>query len=288
MAFGPRVATHLRWRLRRARLAYRSRLFTAAARWRRVVRTRDHHGNIFFVSTRDPAIGRSVFVNGSFDADKTAAILDLLASCGITVTRVLDIGANIGTTAIEMLTRLPAATAECFEPEPFNHRLLERNIAANDLNGRVRLHRIALSDTDGTLRFEISATNPGDHRVRVTDASGAFNEAERDTIMVPCRRFDDLGITVDRQTLACLDVQAHEWNVLEGARSLVGPITLELWPYGLARAGTLDALLDRLDTLGSLYDLTEGGQRTDRATLAEHATDLHPHHVRDVLVVPRS
>lgn len=112
------------------------------------MRTRDHHGDTFFVSTQDQHIGRAVFVNGHFDAPTVALALRLIAAHGITITKVLDIGANIGTTTIEALTLLRDATAESFEPEPANYRLLQRNIAANGLNGRVTTHRLALSDTD--------------------------------------------------------------------------------------------------------------------------------------------
>ena len=37
-----------------------------------------------------------------------------------------------------------------------------------------------------------------------------------------------------------MDVQGHEWHVLQGAASLLDrgtPIVTEFWPYGLSRAG---------------------------------------------------
>lgn len=281
------IRMHLGWRVQQGRRLYRNRLFDLAARSRSVVRTRDHHGNTYLVATHDPSIGRSVYVNGQYDAAKISVVLDVLDAHGIEITRVLDIGANIGTTTIELLTRLPRATAECFEPEPFNHWLLSRNIEANGLRDRTRLHRIALSDANGAISFEIAPDNPGDHRVRVTDVDGAFGEASRATIMVDARRLDSLGIPLDEHTLTCVDVQSHEWNVLAGAPGLVGPITLEFWPYGLARAGTLDSLIDHLGGMGAIFDITVEARQTDAAALAKLATDHDLRHIRDLLVLPR-
>ncbi len=280
-----RLLEHLRWRLLQARRAYRVRLFELAGRYRNVIRTRDHHGNTLFISTGDQEIGRAVFVHGHFEATTITLALDLLAARGLEITKVLDIGANIGTTTIEILTLLPHATAECFEPEPFNHWLLTRNLAANGLH-RARAHELALSDVDGTVEFELSDANAGDHRVRMTEATGEFGEASRQTRSVPARRFDGLGIPVDGQTLAYVDVQGHEWNVLAGAASLTGPVVVEFWPYVLERAGTLDALIARLDGMGTVLDLTDGGRETDRAGMLALGANRDPYYIRDLLVVP--
>lgn len=64
-------------------------------------------------------------------------MLSLLDASGITISHVLDIGANIGTTTIEILRQLPMVTADAFEPEPTNFQLLRMNLLTNDLHSRV-------------------------------------------------------------------------------------------------------------------------------------------------------
>src|SRR5919206_538386 len=54
-----------------------------------------------------------------------------------------DIGANIGVTTIELLSRLPGATSVAFEPEPANLDLLAHNVLANGLQDRVTTHGLA-------------------------------------------------------------------------------------------------------------------------------------------------
>ena len=59
---------------------------------------------------------------------------------------VLEIGANIGTTTVPLVTVLGAAHGHAFEPIPRNLELLERNVAGNGLGDRVTIHAAAVSD----------------------------------------------------------------------------------------------------------------------------------------------
>lgn len=286
-----RLRAHLDWRRLQVRRRVRSRLFELAGRTRPVVRVHDHHGNTYFVATDDQHIGRSLYINGEFEAVKIANILAILAAHHVKITQVLDIGANIGTTTIEMLTRLPHATAVCFEPDTRSHSLLVRNLRGNGLGARARTHMLALSDLDGELTFELARGNPGDHRVRTSGAPGAFGEATRKTVQIPARRLDSLidtaEVVVSPHTLACIDVQGHEWQVLTGASRLVGPMTLEFWPYALDRAGTLAPLTELL-TSSRVFDVTESPVEIDPAALDALAEDRGPHAIRELLVLPTS
>ncbi len=67
-------------------------------------------------------------MHGAFDTAKIDNALRLLDERGVVITRALDIGANIGTTTLELLARRPDLRIDCFEPEPFNFRLLEPQI----------------------------------------------------------------------------------------------------------------------------------------------------------------
>ena len=282
-----KLGTHLRWRNERFRHWYRGQLFDLAGHHRSMVRTRDRHGNQYVVSTRDTVIGRAMYVHGAFDTAKVDNALWALSQRGITLTRALDIGANIGTMALELLARRPDIRVECFEPEPFNYRLLTRNLAAN-ARGRANAHPLALSDADGPLTFELSPDNAGDHRVRANVESGALGESDRRTITVPARRLDGLNIECDEQTFACIDVQGHEWNVLlGGAASLSGPITLEFWPYALALNGRLDDLIAYLGDMGrSILDITHDVVSTDPSTLARQARNRAPDFALELLILP--
>src|SRR3954451_25161459 len=126
----------------------------------------DDRGNRFYIRSDDLFVGGQIFMNGTYETEKVA-VIDLLAERGFVIDQILDVGANIGTTTIEFLTRDPELRAAAFEPEPVNFNLLRQNVIANGLDDRVTLHQVALSAEDGEVDFEIAADNPGDHRVRV-------------------------------------------------------------------------------------------------------------------------
>jgi FkbM family methyltransferase len=273
----------------------RERFLANAARFTPVIGADDHRGNRYYVRTDDPWIARALFLDGSYEAEKLDAALSVLDGFGISATRVLDIGANIGTTTIELLSRMPDVSAIAFEPEPVNFALLSQNVIANGLQDRVALHQVALSDRDGAVDLELAPDNPGDHRVRTRPAEpGRLGESSRATCLVSAWRLDALidagDVAVDSSTLVCIDVQGHEAHVLAGAVKLLdarAPIAFELWPYGLQRAGRLDDLVARVTSYGTLFDITAGSpRRISAADFARLARDLHHGAVSEIMVVP--
>jgi FkbM family methyltransferase len=162
---------------------------------------------------------------------------------------IVEIGANIGSHTVEMLTRYGAGSVVAIEPHPENCELLRHNVLLNGVADRVTVLPLALSDHSGWVELELSRSNSGDHRVRVPGAPPAGAEAGRATIEVAAARFDSLvedgRIDLGATDLIWMDAQGHEAHILRGANRVIGssiPIIMEYWPYGLRRAGGLDAL----------------------------------------------
>jgi FkbM family methyltransferase len=221
-----------------------------------VVVVEGEEGMRFCVSTSDKLVGRFTFMNGDYELHLMRRAIELIsADRGVpSILRgktFMDVGANIGTALVPALRLFGADSGIAFEPEPANYRLLQINLVANGLDQQVQLFPMALSDHAGTSVLELSATNWGDHRVRMPGASvGDDGEAERSTITVPVRRFDDLvangEVDLGRLGIAWMDVQGHEGHVLAGATTLLEsstPVVVEFWPYGLRRSGGLNLLL---------------------------------------------
>jgi FkbM family methyltransferase len=275
----------------------RERFLANAARFTPVIGADDHRGNRYYLRTDDPWITRALFLDGDYEAEKLDAALSVLDAVGISTTRVLDIGANIGTTTIELLSRMPNVSAIAFEPEPVNFALLSQNVIANGLQDRVALHRVALTDRDGAVALEIATDNPGDHRVRAGPAEpGQLGESARATCMVQGRRLDSLiesgDVAADAHTLVCMDVQGHEAHVLAGATKLLDahvPITFEFWPYGLQRARRLEELMACVTRHGTLFDIgVYPPRRLSAEALAHRARDTHHGALSELMVVPAS
>ena len=162
-------------------------------------------------------------------------------------------GANIGTIGLTAVAAKIVNNCIAFEPEPKNYKLLELNITLNNLSQSVSAYNVALSNVQHTeVEFELCDHHFGDHRVRVTDSPGLFQESTRQIIKVTTARLDDFTSQIDStKALIWMDTQGFEGYVLSGAKNLLTtgiPLVIEIWPYGLKRSGCFNLLLDALET----------------------------------------
>jgi FkbM family methyltransferase len=214
----------------------------------------DREGLRLYVSTDDQVLGRRLFVyNRAPETDIQLTFNALRQIPGIAGRlndfKVLEIGANIGSHTVALLKHYGASEVIAIEPSPANCDLVRQNALSNSVSERVQLLELALSDQDGSVSLEISPSNSGDHRVRVSGGATNGAEASRDTIDVRAARLDSLvetgEVDLDSVGLVWLDAQGHEGHIFSGARRLLGseiPIAMEYWPYGLRRAGGLQLL----------------------------------------------
>jgi len=217
--------------------------------------------NIYYiVNSSDKVIGKSVYCERkSFDAHHLTDALNLISS---EKSILIDVGANIGTIGILGVSMGHFEKCIAFEPEPNNFKILKHNVSLNGLNDRFDLKNEALSNVaNGSIEFELSEENFGDHRVRTTTTSGIHNEANRKVISVAVNTIDIAlqDVTLDKCVLF-MDTQGFEGHVLSGARKLIEanvPIVTEFWPYGLKRSGGIDLFYEALSNSGytSMWDL---------------------------------
>lgn len=175
------------------------------------------------VSTADRTIARSVYASGDWDPLLVGTAFAALDQYGRLYrgTTFLEVGANFGVYALPAVASFGFGRAIAYEPDPASFALLAQNIARNDLTARVTAHNVALSAAPGEMTLQLGTSNAGDNRiVRPGAASGAGT-----TVRVPARTFDDEvangTIPLDELGLVWLDVQGHEADMLEGARSLL-------------------------------------------------------------------
>jgi FkbM family methyltransferase len=259
-------------------------------------------GISYFVSTRDQAVGRVVFMGRVPDDDLLADYLDLLGNelgrPALKGATCVEVGANIGTTTLPLVLRHGVKLCISLEPAPANLTLLRANLAANGVGpDQVRVLPVAASDRPGTVEFELSSGNSGDNRVRGCQRTAGnepelYGEKHRPVITVPAARVDDIlaeqNVELSDVGLAWIDTQGHEGHVLAGAPRLLAsavPIIMEYWPYGLRRAAGLELLHQLIADSGRrIIDLQEplrGGtprvlSRTEWDALPErYPSNLH-------------
>lgn len=142
------------------------------------------------------------FLSGSyFGAPTITAFLD----CETRASRLLNIGANVGTTARMIAAAGTYKRVDCFEPDPGNFSFLQMNAA---LAPQIVLHNAALGAMSGELSLNLNSQSIGRHSFKTDFGRGA--------IMVPVRRIDDV-VAADEAFDIFMDVEGWEIEVLRGA-----------------------------------------------------------------------
>ena len=216
---------------------------------------------LYVTNSSDKSIGRSVFIHKkSYDANHLVKSFEILKIDKKAV--ILDVGAHIGTIGIYAILKNYAEKCIAFEPEPRNFDLLKKNIALNSLDKHFEIHNLALSDnTSDTVTFELSGTGSADHRIRVKEENGLFNEGDREVINVRTTTLDKILKAEDySDCILFMDTQGFEGYILKGAKTLISkgvPIVTEFWPYGMERTNGMDKFISALNAgnYTKIYDL---------------------------------
>ena len=207
----------------------------------------------FVVRAGDKVLGRPLYSSGALEIDKLWRALAYLRNFEGDL--FIDIGANTGFVSIPAVKSGRFQRAIAVEPEPFNFRLLCANIHLNGLGPQIVAHNVALGAREQVdVSFELSETNFGDHRIRLSADPGLFGEDRRETIRVKMMQLDLLIPSLDpRRTMIWMDTQGFEGHILAGARNALAarpPLVLEFWPYAMNRAGSYEPLKDALLSAG--------------------------------------
>jgi len=118
--------------------------------------------------------------------------------------RILDLGANIGSSAGWFAAAYRGATITCVEPDPANLAVLER--AAALASPPWTVVAAAASDAEGELRFSFS----NDSVSRATADSGAGEAV---------RAIDALALAIDGEfDIVKIDIEGGEWPLLADPR----------------------------------------------------------------------
>ncbi len=154
--------------------------------------TIDSSNGLLTVDSKDWLIGKYLYVRRQHETGEMEQVAKLLnkegyLGSGSPPSTVLNVGANIGMTAIGLLRNGFFKRAVAFEPTPNSFRLLGLNIQQNGLSDRIQSFPIALSAANGEFDLELSRDNSGDNRISVTTKPGFFDEQKRRTVKVKAK-----------------------------------------------------------------------------------------------------
>lgn len=165
------------------------------------------------VYSRGNSLVRRIEQVGQYEPETIGALISSLAD---SETRVLvDVGANIGLVSLATLAAVPDAVVYAFEPGPHQYRLLAETIRRNELEDRLVLSQLALSDSTGAAGF---AVHPSPHA-----AGDGFLDTGRSgrsrSIRVQTETLDRWWDEHGRPAVAVvkIDTEGSEMLVLRGA-----------------------------------------------------------------------
>jgi len=225
----------------------------------------------FLLHSNDTAASRRIFIGLDDEYLKAVKAIDWVKEIkGYQITNLVDVGANLGHVCIPLIAKGAVKIAVAFEPDPKNFKTLQCNLLMNGIADKVVAVNSALGEfPDETLTLEFSDDNHGDHRIRVSNRNGFYNESQRKSMLVRSTNFDTVRnnqelMRPSQEGLSALliwiDVQGYEGAVVAGAvRALEKrpAIVLEFWPYGLERTNNFDKLLRNIKTYEGFYDLAQ-------------------------------
>lgn len=151
----------------------------------------------------------------------------------------LDIGSHAALYSVILKKRFPALEVHAFEPDRTNLCQLYANLFVNRLTQDIRVHEYGLSDKAGSIAFDTSeeTSSRGTRRISSTGNS-----------QIEIRRLDDVMHDTGRTVAVKIDVEGHESQVVDGARTFLAANCCFLQVE--ASADKLAGLTEQLNLLG--------------------------------------
>lgn len=137
---------------------------------------------------------------------------------------ILDIGANIGNHSVYWAVRSDAKKIYSFEPVEDFFKILKRNVEINQVNNKVKIFNVGLSDQK--INGSISHYDP-------TNIGGTAIKQDLNGNLA-LDKLDNIKIEEDTIDFVKIDVEGHEFQVLQGAEKTLKKykptIFIEIFP----------------------------------------------------------
>jgi FkbM family methyltransferase len=206
--------------------------------------------------------------------------MDLIRSLLKPGDTMIDVGANIGFTAIEGAQAVgTSGRVHAIEPHPLIHRCLSENLALNQLGlPQVQTYAVAVADQPSETGVQFTNYRRDDMNFMLPQATAHPAVEGSPRITVPVTKLDALFPILPRCDLLKIDVEGAELAVLRGASNLLKntrQILIEAGDSNSLRHGSSSGdLLTHLETSGFAVHAMDGGFGKDSPVQIE---DYHEH-----------
>ena len=133
---------------------------------------------------------------------------------------VIDIGANIGTTTLNLAKKVGSGgEVYSFEPSPYNYRHASQNISLNDF-GNIKLINQGLGNEKTTaFLYNVNTNNRGMNRL--LKENGQNNSYEKASVEIDTLDNSMINFSIPPPSFIKIDVEGYEFNVLLGGKETI-------------------------------------------------------------------
>ena len=172
-----------------------------------------NNNNIKYLLTSWDWISKKLFIDGDFDFKVLIKAKKLLGIKNSKST-LINVGAHIGSTCIPGIKKNFFKNCLCFEPSKRNFRLLKANIFLNEVDSKVQVYNLALSNKKDILYLGMFDNNTGDYRI--------LKNKQKNAETVKSDILDNYTYNLNKNnSLVFMDVQGHEPEVFMGAKKTI-------------------------------------------------------------------
>ncbi len=230
-----------------------------------------YDGLAFIGNYADDIVGEMIDTGKVYSYDEIDAFFDL-SDRFYSLDRggyFFDCGCNILTTAVYALKKRRELQAVGFEPVNRTWRIAKANAALNNMDERIRVINLALSDQKGIAQMRCSQYSCGGNYIfgeNDGNSNGLIEIEEVHTITLD-EWIEENNFDVSSIKYLWIDTEGYEGYVLKGMMKLLGqrkiPMYIEFYTEFLRRSGCLDILLECLEKTYSKYIVVKRGGKYD-------------------------
>ncbi len=184
----------------------------------------------YFINTNDRIISKKIFINQEpYESKKVLEVLRLLKENNLTISNLIEVGANIGSVTSTFLLLDKKLTATAIEGNTYSKNYLDVNIYINNLTQRCKTVMSLIGNSTKDVFFVTFQGESGNSMVFDTLNKSLIERYSKKMNLniknIEKRKvstlteLDEIPV-INRRTLIWLDIEGYEYSVLNGMQEL--------------------------------------------------------------------
>ena len=175
------------------------------------------NGTVMYLDFLDP-IDREIILYKKYEDEEVQYLIILIRK--YLIKKFFDVGSNCGYYSIKILTEIPELDVTAFEPNKEAYLKFQKTIKKNsNFLKKIKLKNFGLSNKNSILKMKF-LNKHGYNQTGGSSVIEDFNYIEKNTFVSNFKTGDSI-LKLENQILCFkIDVERHEFNVLQGLKNL--------------------------------------------------------------------